>query len=169
MSAIPQWLTDALADYTPPPAPRPGPAHRNDFAIVRGSVGESTVQRVVLITEEHERHFTVLLCHPYKEMATDYDVIALRDNTYDLVIGTDLYGVVLKHQVVGIVGSVSDELRDAARHSLHTDGESVEGIGPRAMPLGGVDDPRRRFKEEELEDLMILRNDAHRLLLGDDW
>jgi hypothetical protein len=37
------------------------------------------------------------------------------------------------------------------------------------LPLGGLDDPRRTFMERELDDVIALRDRAHRRLFGDGW
>lgn len=169
-SRVPQRVRDAAARQHRPPAPQLRPAVRGDLAVV----ANEDVTRIVCVTAVTDTHLVAVLCSNEVEMATDHDMVLRRPGTYDLLLEAECYLVVLESQVRGIVGTVDLEVVNAVRDSLFSDGESVECFVHHpgyevGLPLGGLFDPRRAFLERELDDVVVLRAPAHRLLLDDGW
>lgn len=91
-------------------------------------------------------------------MATDLDAIVRPEESgapYDLLVQGELYGPIFEEQLDGRVGQLDGAATQALAQALDSDGASLDGreVG---LPLGGVDDPRRAFKDDELDELMQL-------------
>lgn len=157
-SEVPEPVRAAAAAHPPPPPPVRREARRGDFAVV----AHENVTRIVCVTQVTDSHLVAVLCSNEVEMATDRDVVVHRPGTYDLLIEAACHLVVLPAQVCGIVGSVDLDVVNAVR-----DGERVDGFSV-GLPLCGVVDPRWEFMEHELDDVVVLRDLAHRVLL-DGW
>ena len=115
-----------------------------------------------------ERTLSILLATNRTEMATDLDAVVDHTNSsapYDLLIQGELYGPIFAEQLDGRVGSITADAALALARALDTDGESLKGFDV-GLPLGGVDDPRRSFKDEELVELMHLVAPCRRWLAG---
>jgi hypothetical protein len=100
------------------------------------------------------------------ENATDLDLIVGSRETgvpFAVAIQSELYGPLFSDQLVRAVGKLGDTELHAVANALLTDGESLEGL-PVGPPLGASDDPRRRFKERELDDLDALTEACRRWL-----
>lgn len=149
-----------------------------ELARATGQVGQLAVaesldrrhRRVVLVTgtEETVKTLNILLASNRTEMATDLDAIVGREASsasYDLLLQGELYGPIFAEQLDGLVGSITPDAARALARALDTDGASLEGFDV-GLPLGGIDDPRRSFKDEELEDLMRLVASCRRWLAG---
>lgn len=129
-------------------------------ALAIASSSDLRRRRVVLVTatDDATRTVNVLLASNRTEMATDLDLIVRTDESgapYDLVVQAELYGPIFQEQLDGQVGEIDAAATQAVTDALDTDGESLDGreVG---MPLGGLDDPRRAFKDHELGELMDL-------------
>ncbi len=121
--------------------------------------GTSTRGRVGLLVREYETHYTFLLCHNIPEYATEWDLVT-EALPYRLVICGELYGVVLKDQVLKSLGEISVEERERLKWVLY------EPVNEEALPLSRFFDPRREWLEKEFEVLCEIRDPAHQLLLG---
>jgi hypothetical protein len=171
---VPEQVRAAVARHERPTAPETRPARRGDLAVV----SNEAVTRIVCVTKVADTHLVAVLCSNEVEMATDHDVIVHRQGTYDLLLEAECYLVVLQSQVHNIVGTVDLDVVNAIRESLRTDGESVESCTRHldhtadyttGSPLGGINDPRRAFMEQELDDVIVLRDLAHRAIFDDGW
>jgi hypothetical protein len=167
---VPDPIIAAAAHHHPPTPPEHRPTARGALAVVAGGA----VTRIVCVTDVTDTHLVAVLCSNETDMATDHDVVVHRPDTYDLLLEAECYLVVLAEQVRAIVGTVDLDAVNAIRSSLHTDGASVAALHHQhgytiGLPLGGLDDPRRTFMERELDDVIALRDRAHRRLFGDGW
>lgn len=154
----------------PPTPTSPLEVRRGDLAVIEAE----HVTRIICVTDVTDTHLVAVLTCPATEMATDHDIIVHRAGTYDLVLEAECYLVVLATQVRNIVGHVNLDTVNAVRTSLRSDGASVAHHTQHpdystGLPLGGVSDPRRAHKERELDDIVVLRNPAHRVLFDDHW
>lgn len=136
------------------------PSDGNPGALAVATSADLRRRRVVLVTaaDGATKTLNVLLASNRIEMATDLDVIVRPEESgapYDLVVQGELYGPIFQEQLDGHVGHIDTAATRALAHALDSDGESLDGreVG---TPLGGVDDPRRVFKDNELEELMDL-------------
>ena len=148
------------------------------FAQAQGSPGELAVaealdgsrRRVVLVTASDENGVRqVLLASNALDQATDLDLVVQSAESgaqYDLMIQTELYGPVFVEQLDRLVGRCGSAATEAIRSALPTDGDSLHGWSA-GIPLGGPDDPRRRFKEDELLELREIVATCRRWLLGE--
>lgn len=123
-------------------------------------------RRIVMVTHDDGTHLRAVLTTNMIDSATDFDVIVRGVYPCALLIHAELYGVLWHRQVREIVGQVPIETARSCRLALGTDGESVEHL-EHGLPLGGVLDPRRRFKENELVEWQRIVGDCTRTLL--DW
>lgn len=127
----------------------------------------------------------ILLATPSKEFATDLDLVVptlVSGLPYDLLVQAELYGTVFEEQVVATLATIDREVAAAADAALATDGESLQEISesqgteagwtdaPMAYetgwPLGSSNDPRRTFKELELDELDALVRECRRAMDG---
>ena len=123
---------------------------------------------VVVAVDNAEETVRFLLATPAKEFATDLDAVVSSQDSglpYDLLVQGELYGTIFEEQVVAQVAAVAPELALAADASLSSDGESLEGYVT-GWPLGSAEDPRRTFKESELDDLDALVHECRRSMDG---
>ena len=148
------------------------------FVQAQGTSGEIAVvetpdgsaRRVVLVATSDEVGIcTVLLASNMLDQATDIDVLVRSEESgapYDLMLQAELYGPVFREQLDRLVGQCAPDATSAITLALRTDGESLAGRET-GTPLGGLDDPRRRFKEEELGELLPIVSTCRRWLMGD--
>ena len=131
---------------------------------------DGTRRRVVLVTAVDRFGVGhVLLATNAVDQATDLDLVvtsAESGASYDLLVQAELYGPVFVDQLDGLIGSCDANTVDALRHALDTDGASLSGMRV-GSPLGGPTDPRRRFKERELEELQEIVAVCRRWLQGE--
>lgn len=146
--------------HTAHPPRGPVPTEGDPGALVVASSSDLRRRRVVLVTaaDDATKTLNVLLASNRSEMATDLDLIVRADESgapYDLVVQAELYGPIFQEQLDRHVGEIDAEATQDVAHALDSDGESLAGreVG---MPLGGLDDPRRAFKGNELEELLDL-------------
>jgi hypothetical protein len=133
------------------------PGELSVASVVDPADGLITFSRIVAVLEHDESTRTVgiQLATNEIEQATDLDLIAEPTDTgapFALAIQSELYGPLFTEQLQGIVGRITDEQRQATAGALLTDGESLDADRTGA-PLSGPDDPRREFKERELDEL----------------
>lgn len=118
------------------------------------------LRRVVLVTSSREadRTLSIVLASNRTEMATDFDAVVTPETSsapYDLVVQGELYGPIFEEQLDWRVGELDTTTTSALAHALDSDGESLVGLSV-GTPLGGADDPRRSFKDSELDELTQL-------------
>lgn len=172
MTELSSWMTRRLEELGPV---RPS-AFEVEGDVVEGDVvlieqsppGGPRQMAVVTWVDPEEQIIGVVLVSNELEQATDLDVVVTGEEArapFDLLLEAELYGPIFTEQVVGRVGRVARPVVDALNSSISTDGESVQGYqgGP---PLAGADDPRRRFKSEQLPTLRHLTRAAMSWLSG---
>lgn len=140
-------------------------AHPGSLAVVDSCDGKT--RRMAIVTDVDADVCRVQLVTNYLEMATDFDMRVTESDTgfpTTLLIQPELYGSIFPNQIVRIVGAIAPELVAAVKNSLASDGESVP-IDRSGLPLGWLDDPRRAFKEEELDDLVNLVKECRQRLI----
>lgn len=164
-------LAAAIRDFHarhPPPSFVQPHGTSGEIAVVEAPDGSS--RRVVLVASSDEAGITtVLLASNMIDQATDVDLLVRSEESgapYDLMVQAELYGPVFREQLDRLVGRCSPETTAAISSALRTDGESLAGLET-GTPLGGVDDPRRRFKEEELGELLPIIATCRRWFMGD--
>lgn len=164
-------LEEAIREHhaaQPPPVFVQAQGETGELAVAESTDGAT--RRVVLLAGTDARGIgQILLASNALDQATDLDLIvepAESGAPYELMIQAELYGPVFIEQLDRLVGRCSSQTTEAVRSALRTDGESLEGrtVG---LPLGGVDDPRRRFKEDELVELQAIVSTCRRWLAGD--
>jgi hypothetical protein len=126
--------------------------------------------RVVAVVTRDESNKTVVvqLATNETENATDFDLIVNMGEAgvpFALAIQSELYGPLFSDQLDGVIGMLGDRELHAVANALLTDGESLEGLLTGA-PLGAAEDPRRAFKEHELDDLESLTSACRLWLAG---
>lgn len=146
---------------------------RGDLRIVRGVPGVDVEPRLVLVLKvDQNREFAeVLLTHTSSDLAHSIDLVLPRGSTptaYELVIETDLRGVVWTLQLGPLVGRVDNEV-----FTVLNDGTSENGqIGSSQVPMWGTallgpTDPRWAFKAEEGRVFRAITSDCTEVLLDD--
>jgi hypothetical protein len=123
---------------------------------------------VVVAVNDQDQTIRILLAASAKEFATDLDLVVSSDASglpYDLVIQGELYGTVFEEQVVAVVGTLDPALAIAADEAVASDGESLEAYET-GWPLGSMEDPRRAFKEQQLDELEALVRECRRATDG---
>ncbi|MEX0663324.1 MAG: hypothetical protein WD598_00980 [Acidimicrobiia bacterium] len=150
---------------------------RGDLRIVLPlEIGNSEPRLVLVLSVDSEREFAdILFVHTASELACEVDGIVSPESSaapYDIVVQTDLRGVVWTWQLGRAIGSLSnqmlDELDRATRVGATEVGtyspESTVPVGPR---LAGMTDPRWSFKETEGALLREITKDCTEALLDD--
>lgn len=151
---------------------------RGDLRIVHALSHLPTDSRIGLVLDvDPDNEFTdVLLVHTAPELACDSDGVIPRwvsSAPYDVVVETDLRGVVWTWQLGASVGSLDDRALDAIRsiasRSREDSGASAEltevGGVHSGLRLAGPADPRWSFKETEGHALRRLSEDCTTALL----
>jgi hypothetical protein len=172
-----------LAALRKPPAPSVLPqleisssrVRRGDLRFCRGIPGVAIEPRLVLVLSVDSDHdfADVLLLHTATEMACDVDVVvprAVSGTPYDVVVQTDLRGVVWLLQVGSAIGRLDDDVLS----TLGTGTNEVVGDHRstvyRGLRLAGPSDPRWDFKGSEGVELRGLTRDCTEALLDEgDW
>jgi hypothetical protein len=135
-------------------------------ATAHGAPRDSTqpaLTRVAVITRHHRTHLTLVLCHPYRNLATDIDPIVEPSDSglpYPIVLHSDLTFTAFPDQILHTLGRIDE-------HVLTRAGDALDD-GPPASdtpPLNGPDDPRWQFKHDELDNIITLRTPSLRTLL----
>lgn len=122
----------------------------------------------VLSREDDTQTLSIQLITNVVEAATDLDLIVRSKDSglpFDALLQSELYGPIFVEQLEDARGSIPDAMREAASVALATDGESLFRFET-GLPLGNLDDPRRGFKESELQDLEALVAECRRWLAG---
>jgi hypothetical protein len=168
------------------PAARPIHLHssvvrRGDLRIIRPLEVNSSEPRLVLVLSvDRDREFAdVLLVHTATELACEVDGIIhpfTSFASYDVVVQTDLRGVVWTWQLGRTVGNLdADVLQELGRATSGgtemvraRSGESKIHVGPQ---LAGPNDPRWSFKEAEGASFRQITADCTEALLdkGSVW
>lgn len=127
---------------------RPG-----DLRFASGLRGESVEPRLVLVlsVDDQLEFADVLLLHTATEMACDVDLVvptSVSGAPYDVVVETDLRGVIWTIQLGSAVGHVDGALMTLRPDSTTSDGAFRSDVhsGPQ---LAGPTDPRWNFKRDE--------------------
>jgi len=163
---------------------------RGDICLVTPP-GKSWEGRLALILRVDERrHFAeILLVHSSPELATDFDGVLDRSfdcAQYDVVLQSDLRGVVWIDQIVKRVGHVTPPVFIALNNiiggiSKENNFESDRGprqksshtyqdvLLSRGLPLAGPVDRRWGFKEDEGFALRLLTADCTETLLASEY
>lgn len=153
-------LTQAIAEYNANNPLPEYPQSRGEVGdIVLVSNADGTKKRFMLIISNVIERLTAFMVTNDIDMATDLDVVVKPDDTgapWTLMVQPELYVSLTMGQLGHVVGRVPIDIVDGLRDALRSDGESVEAYRVGA-PLGGPTDPRRRFKREELKDLVTFR------------
>ena len=119
---------------------------------------------LVLNVDTTLQFIEVALVHPYPDLATSMDGVvpgALADTPFDVVVQTDLRGVVWTLvQVSRLVGQISAETLEAISDLVETgQPESIGGVRI-GTPLAGPQDRRWSFKASEGQALDALTSDC---------
>ena len=147
---------------------------RGDLRFVRSCDGGSTEARLVLVLsiDSHRDFAEVMLVHTSAELACDIDVVVPAGDSltpYEVVVETDLRGVVWSWQLAKAVGRLEsqvldDVLSDATEQPSDEPRPSLLKSAPR---LAGPVDPRWAFKRAEGESFRRLTVDCTEALLDD--
>lgn len=149
---------------------------RGDVRTVSGEGGSAPRLCVVIKADPHGEFADVVLAHSFSELATGADAVVSRvctDLPYELVVETDLRGVVWTYQLGRRIGSLPADV--FARVALIARGDVLEVphfVGVRTgPPLGGPDDRRWAFKEDEGAAFRGLTMSCSEVLLdsGSPW
>jgi len=140
-----------------------------DLAIAVAGEGRLP-RRVVAVVglDESTKTLVVHLTTNVVESATDLDLIVEKAESgppCDLVLQGELYGPVFTEQLQDTVGRIEESYRSAISQAVITDGESLIEFHT-GLPLGSPGDPRRRFKERELDDLEGLVEECRQWMSG---
>ncbi len=146
--------------------------HRGDIRIIvpPNNVGEARLGLVLRV--DSALQFTeVALIHPYTELATSKDGVVpltLTNTPYDIVVQTDLRGVVwTEMQVSNLIGYLSNETLEEMSDLVES-GESESPTGIQiGTPLNGYQDRRWSFKASEGEALDLLTSDCTNKVLDE--
>jgi hypothetical protein len=123
---------------------------------------------VVVAVNDEDQTIRILLAASAKEFATDLDLVVpptVSGLPYDLLVQGELYGTIFEEQVVATIATLDPAFAAAADAALASDGESLEAYET-GWPLGSIDDPRRAFKEHELDELEALVRECRRTADG---
>ncbi len=123
---------------------------------------------VVVTVNDEDQTIRILLAASAKEFGTDLDLIVtpkVSGLPYDLLVQGELYGTIFEEQVVATIATLDPALAAAADAALASDGESLEAYET-GWPLGSIEDPRREFKELELNELEALVRECRRAADG---
>jgi hypothetical protein len=123
---------------------------------------------VVVAVNDEDQTIRILLATSAKEFATDLDLVVpprVSGLPYDLLVQGELYGTIFEEQVATTIATLDSALAAAADAALASDGESLEPYET-GWPLGSIGDPRRAFKEHELDELEALVRECRRAADG---
>jgi hypothetical protein len=156
---------------------------RGDICLVTPP-GKSWEGRLALILRVDERRHCaeILLVHSSPELATDFDSVIDRSfdcAQYDVVLQSDLRGVVWINQIVKRVGHITPPVFTALNNIFSNEQEipppkpSVriyqDVLLSRGLPLAGPVDRRWGFKEDEGIALRLLTADCTETLLASKY
>jgi hypothetical protein len=178
MTQLPAVLTAALRESAPrlapaPPAVASARVQRGDLRFARALPGELIKPRLVLVLSVDSKldFADVLLLHTATEMACNVDVVVPRsvsDVPYEVVVQTDLRGVVWTLQLGPAVGRLDDDVLRALRNETTSDDIGVRPNVRRGLQLAGPADPRWNFKRDEGVELRALARDCTDALLDEE-
>ena len=177
MTDLPPALVAALNE----PPPRGSPARpvvtssrvrRGDLRFARGLAGGSVEPRLVLVlSADSQLDFAdVLLVHSAVEMACDIDLVVPRAvfaAPYDVVVETDLRGVVWTLQLGPAIGQLDDDIVDTLGDNTASADRGASPGMHRGLQMAGPADPRWAFKREEGAALRALSRDCTDALLDE--
>lgn len=149
------------------PARPKGKAGELGIADKSGTQGCSRLVAVIS-RDQATRTLVVHLATNVIEAASDFDLIVLPPDAgvpFGIMVQSELYGPIFVEQLERAVGNLANEQLEALSRALITDGESLKGF-PTGPALGGSNDPRRDFKNRELEDLNELVDECRSWLAG---
>jgi hypothetical protein len=169
--SVPSWLAEGLDGWQAQTAPETGLLQRGQVLACETTEEAGEFARLVLVldVDPDEHAVTVCLVTNETDLAIDSDLIvraAVMGLGLDVAVETHLMGTVWDFQLPTgrSLGSVPPEVLDEI---LAVEaGEPTENTDLiRGLPLGGADDPRRFFREQELAELKRLTADCERTLL----
>jgi hypothetical protein len=177
MTQLPDALTAALREPAPRHAPAP-PAvpsawvQRGDLRFARGLPGKPLEPRLVLVLSvDSQLEFAdVLLLHTATEMACEVDLVVPRSVSgvpYEVVVQTDLRGVVWTLQLGSAVGRLDDGAISALGRNATGPGSGAPTGLHWGLQMAGPADPRWGFKREEGAALRALSRDCTDALLDE--
>ena len=138
-----------------------------ELVIAESPSGRS--RRIVVITQSEAAGICrIQLTTNELEMATDLDMrIDPEQSAFptELLAQPELFGPVFKSQLIELVGQISPQMTESLAHALRSEGGSIPAHLS-GLPLGGPDDPRRSFKEDELDDLDAIVQECRAWLMG---
>lgn len=142
---------------------RPAAARPGELWVAHAGVGTgkmNTIARIVavLAVGTGTETVTVQLATNETEQATDLDLIVPAHHAgapFALAVQAEVYGPLFAGQLGVKIGKLGEAEVRALSGALLSDGESLDGF-PTGLPLAGLNDPRRRFKAQELAELSAL-------------
>lgn len=157
--SLPEAVRAAAAEhhrrYPPKPIEAVDEPARGDVLLLSPTLKSlEQVGAVVVCDQTHDTHLVVWLCHTAPELATEWDLVATRDQSgvaYPLVVQSDLRICVLPKRVVGRLGHIPADMTDAVRAADRTDGQSIRDLGQFYPRFSGPCDRRWQHKEQELD------------------
>lgn len=180
MTEMPPVLQAALDRHQREDAPRPpvelrsSRVGRGDLRVVTPTDGSSGGVRLVLVLSVDSDHqcAEVMLVHTAPELACDIDGIVPSDKSsapYDVVVETDLRGVVWSWQIAKAIGHLDTDVLDALGQ-VATGRVAADHPSPSVRTgsrLAGPLDPRWAFKKDEGGTLRRLTEDCTEVLLDE--
>lgn len=176
-TGIPPKIRKAIEEYRKREAARVilreiyGPKPETDGQIRAGDIwlaphpnGECSRLALVVKVNHDDQVCEVLLMHPYKEYATDTDILIREEESwlpYALVAQLDIRGVLRWRDLGRWVSRVSRDMREFSVDALNA------GVpNPCGPKLLGPSDERWQFKREEGREMRALHTPALVQLLG---
>lgn len=152
-AAIADANADRWVNRHPDPTFVPG-----ELIVVEAPSPDSMLRRLVVVLSVGDEFFRCQLVTNDADMATDLDMrLAPECSGFptELLAQPELFGPILRVQAVESVGLIDADAVRSLRRALRTEGDSIPAHLS-GLPLGDADDPRRAFKESELDDLNVL-------------
>ena len=168
---VPQTIREALSGWDPAgPIGNPLPVSRGQIRrLTEGPQADERVERLALVVRvDKRREFAeIMFVHPYAELATGTDIVVPAEHSrvaYQVVVETDVRGVVWLTQVGPLVGVLDRTALEAVRTvALGEDPASHSLVA--GLPLRGRFDQRWDFKAAEGSTLRILAAECTASLL----
>lgn len=170
---VPEIIREAVLrskSSAPPTALAPPSGDPSEIAVAAPVGGEDGRRIVAVVSAQQETQtLTINLATEVVESATDFDLVLESgdgDLPFTLVLEAELYGPIFAEQLDGAIGRLDEKHRVAISRALVSDGESLTAFRT-GLPFAGPNDPRREFKERELEDLERLVAKCRSWLAGE--
>ena len=179
-SALAQRETARMSEASGPGLPTRVIA--GDLRVIKSLAHRSDVHRIGLVVRVDSTNdfVEVLLIHAAPELAAQCDLVVPSDFTsapHDVVVQTDLRGVVWTLQLGNRVGRLTEPVLAAVRpigNSLDGSGHPTAPAPPlgschTGIPLRGLLDRRWSFKESEGVEFRALTADCTKTLLDEEF